>query len=331
MPLAITHFKFTELPDPNAIDSLINAVPIVVDTLYPIANQNLVTFERNVVFDNKALQTFAKYKVHDSTEVLDSNEALVGLLWTGIAANPASANYTAFIINSATVNLLNVLPLNDVTEFIEITGMVGVPNLKLNGVTTYIGQQLTLLDLLYSVFTANSQGGGDPYFQLSYKVGRGVTLEATVYTMDLDIVSLAIITLDMGPYLNNYLDTFDVPPPTDYNVTEEFSGILVSLGYAYATANVTIIINSAFLGMNAWNSVTIEVNGVETEYFGNTTFSQAVVLDQYGLGLINVNNYVVKDTGGPWAGDITLTLDDIDGNPALVNGVQTYQILTNIV
>ena len=73
MPTAITHFKFPTLPDINAVESLINAVPLVVDTLYPIADQNLLTFERTSQFDNLSLKAPFLYKVVRYASISSAN------------------------------------------------------------------------------------------------------------------------------------------------------------------------------------------------------------------------------------------------------------------
>ena len=74
MPTKITHFKFKTLPDPNAVDSLINAVPLVINTPYIITDQNLLTFERTSRFDNLSLAAPCTYMVIDDVNNFESNE-----------------------------------------------------------------------------------------------------------------------------------------------------------------------------------------------------------------------------------------------------------------
>jgi len=235
MAFEVTHFKLTSLPDVNAVESLINSVPVVVDTLYPIANQNLLTFEKLTAFDNLALQLPLTYIVHNDEFLVDSNSALMNLNWEGIADSPLSSNATKTILNDDVLNLLEELPLNDVVEFIEVTALAGINHLTKNGVPVYVGQRLSVLDMYYSIFTAGSIGGGDPYFQLSYKVGRNNILEVTEYTLDLDILAEnAILTYTSGPTESNYTDDFG---GNIYDVTEENTYLQISNSLASGIAN----------------------------------------------------------------------------------------------
>ncbi len=332
MPTAITHFKFKTLPDPNAVDSKINAVTLVVDTLYPIADENLLTFERTSRFDDLSLETPFLYKVVDNVNNLESNEALIRLGWKGVSANPASSNVSQVINNLDVINLLDTLPLNDVTEWIEIIFLIGIPGLLINGIKAQVGRRLTILDLYYSDFTALAEGGGDPYFQLGYKVGEDNTAEITIYTLDLDIVSLAIIGILTPASLVTFIESFDTGGGlfVDYTVKEETTIVEVSKGHVFGIANITIAILSPFLALNQWNSVTIDYNGIQTEYFANTTVIIAVKLDKLGKGEIEILNTIVFETADPAVGEITITVDDINGDSALVDGVQIQQVLTNL-
>jgi len=332
MPTAITHFKFPTLPDANAVDSLINAVPIVVDTLYPIADQNLLTFERTAQFDNLSLKAPFLYKVVDNVNNFESNEALIRLGWKGVSANPASSNIVKVINNLDIVNLLDELPLNDVTEWIDIESMTGVPGLLINGKKVFIGQRVAILDLYYADFTALTEGGGNPYFQLGYKVGEEDTAEPTVYTLDLDIVSLAEISIGTPASVSSYNDDFDTGGGlfVEYAVKEETIIIKVDKGYVYGTAAIQIAISSAFLALTQWNKVVVSYDGNETEYFANETINIVLELDSLGIGEIQIVNYIVYENPVPALGQITLTLNDINGDSGLVNGVQIQQVLTNL-
>lgn len=332
MPTAITHFKFRILPDPNAVDSQINGVPLVVLTLYPIADQNLLTFERTTKFDNLSLKVPFLYSVVDNVNNYGSNDALIRLEWKGVAANPASSDVSQVINNSQVINLLDILPLNDVTEWIEIISMTNGFWLSVNGIKSKIGIRLTILDLYYTTFTALAEGGGDPYFELGYKVGEDNTSEPTLYTLDLDIVSLAEISIGTPADILSYNDDFDVTGQglfVEYAVKEETTIIKIDKGYAYGTAAVQIVIASDFLLLNQWNKVILQGNE-DQEYFSNQTINIVLELDKLGIGEIQITNFIVYENQVPALGQITLTLNDINGNPALVNGTQVQQILTNL-
>jgi len=332
MPTAITHFKFPTLPDPNAVDSLINAVPIVVDTLYPIADQNLVSFERKSDFDNLSLFAPLTYKVRDNVNNFESNSALINLKWKGVAVNPASSNVLQVINNLDVINMLSMLPLNDVTEWIEIQSMTGLQGLISRSKKTFIGQRLTILDLYYTDFTALAEGGGDPYFQLGYKVGEANTAQATVYTLDLDIVSLAILQ-QIPVSTETFLEEFDPGggPLVTYTVKEQTIDIEVSLGYVFGNAAINVSMACPFFLLNPWNSVTVSYeSNDDIEYFVDTPLNITLNLDKEGKAKITIINKAVKVTPDPATGIITFTLNNINGNPALVNNPQIVQVLINL-
>lgn len=332
MPTAITHFEITELPDPNVIESLINAVPIVINTQYPIADQNLLTFERTAAFASRAVSTAFKYKNHDTPNLLESNEAYGSLVWLSVASTPTSANVQQTILNDDVVNLLTELPFNDAVEYIIIVSMTGVRNLIVNGAPAYIGQKISLINLFYSNFTAESLGGGDPYFELTYNVGKGVTTEITDYTLTLDIIALGTLILFSGPTVNNYTEDIDTGGGVivNYPIIDEFTEIKVQTSHAYGVARVVIDIDSAFLALNAYNLVYVDYNGNQFEEGANIIINADINLDKNGEAVIGIRNYIVVDTGVSKLGDVTLTLTEVNGDPLLVDGVQVQQILTNL-
>ena len=123
-----------------------------------------------------------------------------------------------------------------------------------------IGTRLTILDLYYANFTALAEGGGNPYFQLGYKVGEENTAEPTVYTLDLDIITLAEISIGTPAVVDSYNDDFDIGGGVfvEYGVKEELTIIKIDKGYVYANASVQIVINSPFLALTQWNKVVID-------------------------------------------------------------------------
>lgn len=328
--MAITHFEITELPDSNVIDSKIDGVLIVAETKYPIANQNLLTWDRKTPFHNKTINTAFKFKVHDDVNQIASNEALGNLKWVGVSETPASENVTLTILNNDVVNLLEELPLNDAVEFIFISSMTGVQNLSIKNASAYISQKPNIIDLFYSNFTAEDTGGGDPYFLLEYLVGKNGITEATVYNLLLKIISLAVLNISDGPTVESYTQDIDTGGGVfvNYTIKREKTTLEISLGYAHGVANVDIVINSPFLSLNAYNAVFVNYNGDEVKVQANTTINANITLDKFGKGLIVIDNYIVEDTADPKNGNVTITLNSINTNPALVDGTQEEELIT---
>lgn len=330
MPAAVTHFSITELPDSNVITSLINGGAITLNTLYPIANESLLTFDRTATFNNKAVNIFFKFKTHDNVNNLESNEALGKLEWSG-ANTPASANLTQFINNSDSINMLNILPLNDSVEDIKIISLEGVLNLTLKGLSTYVGQILSIVDLYYTVFNALLEGGGLPYFKMTYQVGKDNVFEATIYDLVFNITASADLDITEGPDVETASEDFDEGGIINtYVVNEETTTLEVSSGQVYGTAQVRIAINSAFLALNSYNLIEIVYGSEQLEVTSNQTIDIEVDLDILGKADIVITNYAVEVTPDPIIGQITVTLLSINNQAGLVNGSQIVNINTNL-
>ena len=64
--MAITHFSIPQLPDPNVVISTIDGNPLLQDTLYPIASEELLSFSRTPAFSYVSVSENFNFKVHDS-------------------------------------------------------------------------------------------------------------------------------------------------------------------------------------------------------------------------------------------------------------------------
>lgn len=334
MPNAITHFEILELPDSNVIESLINGNPLVINTKYPIADQNLLSFERTANFTDKALNLYTKYKTHDTPNLLESNEALINLIWNSIETTPSSSNLVIDIVNNQVVNLLDALPLNDAVQFIEIVSMSGLfKNLKSKGFPVISGQQIDIVDLLYTNFTANAEGGGDPYFVLTYLVGKNGTTEATQYTLTLNLDSIGFLAKVGNTGITEYTEDIDTGGGViiNYPVIEEVTILKIQTAYAFGVAQVSMNIESPFLSLNPYNYVAIDYNGNQFEEFDNILIDADVNLDENGAAILVFKNVIVKDTLVPKIGKITVTLNEVNGDNSLVDTNNNEYIIFTLI
>lgn len=330
--MAITHFEILELPDSNVVVSQIGASPITIGTLYPIALQNTLNFERHSDLNSFFVKALVKWRVHNQPDEIVGNDSLMELKWIpdNTSLLPSSNNLDQTISNDDVVRLIDVLPINEAAEFIVIENLEGVQNLKSKNNNVYITQKILTTDLIYTEYTAGSEGGGAPYFSLDYQVGQGQNIQPTVYTLSLNIDSLARIDID-NETLINYTDEFDVSSvPTNYNVKEQSFFLIISLGHQNSTANIQVTINSPFLSLNTWNSVTIDNGGVEVQKLANETFNLNVDLDYEGKALLLVKNNIVENTTDPKTGNITVTVIDINGDVNLVSSTDEVVLNTNL-
>ena len=233
MPVAITHFEFTQLPFAGAVTTLVNGVAATTGVLYPIAEQDLVTFERVPALNaaDIPLLIFFNYRVHDQVNNHVSNTAQGTVYWSPNVGLPSSANDLIVMANGATENLLTNISTNEFTEYIEITSLEGIQNMKLNGVPLSVGQRLTNLEMFQTEFTTEAAGGNTPYFKMQYQVGNTANgLQPTKYEFQINVVVSADLTPITRPLSRVYsTEEFDVlGVPTTYDViTETLAQVLV--------------------------------------------------------------------------------------------------------
>jgi hypothetical protein len=193
--MAISHFIITALPE-NVI-SKIGLVDIVIGQLYDIAMESNLKFERISELDGFYLSESVKFKAYDQTLQKYGNEAEIDITWkeNDLGVLPSSTISNQQMINLEQLNMLNTLPINSSVEFIEIVDIFGVKNLKHNGSLVVPGQRLEPKDLLNAIYSVNAEGGGSPYFILTYKVGRNNTLEDDEFTFTVNVESFAELSI----------------------------------------------------------------------------------------------------------------------------------------
>lgn len=331
--MAVTHFIITKLPDASKVISKLGLDDVQLNTLYPIADQNTLNFQRVGALDGYYVKEFFLYKTYDEVLDLYSNEATGNIIFkeSDNQITPASADFQETLLNDNSVILLNKLPINTATEFIEITGIEGVNELNKDGQRLSVGDQIEVDELLESTFTTLSEGGGAPYFVLSYKVGKGVTLESTVYTYTVDVVSLAEISLVSQEAVTTNQEFLVTGQPQNYDVVNEIILIEVAKGYQQGTAEIQVIINSPFLtASDPELQSEISINGnTEIIKTANETFNITLSLNKLGKAGFSITNYIIKEDPVE-TGEITLNLLNINGDPALVSGTNSVIINTNV-
>lgn len=325
-----THFVIIELPDPNYVISTKNGNPLEAGVDYLLSEQNELSFQRVAGLENIYTKVFFRYKIIDNLNSNQSNEAYGTLEWKNtIPGIPSSADHLETIANSSVHNFLEKLPINNNVETIKIVSIEGLNVAKFNDQKLFSGQVLKAQELLYTELVAKSEGGGEPYFKMTYNVGKNNVYEKTNYILQFNIDSLANIGQNGDTELLEYSEEYDVPPPTEYNVKQETFKIDISLGQIKGIAEIEVIINSPFLALNEWNNVYVYSGENEYEKFANETFNIFVPLDENGKGSFTVQNFIIENTGDDKDGEITLNLLNINGNAALVDPANNQLVLTS--
>ena len=265
----------------------------------------------------------------DVTPIQSTNIANFTVQWTNVTT-PISADSTVVFTNNQSSTLLDLLSLElSNVEFIEIVSVNTTKNLTSN---VYASQIISLPELSQNTLTIPSNGSGLPYFELQYKVGKGITTEATTYTktVNVDPVGAASISILTGPTVAN--DNVDIDTGggiiVNYPRITETYKIQITGGLASSTANSTIIIASPFLAENAYSNVLID--GIE--YYTNQTVNIASLLDSSGNGLISIKNYIIDTTASsPKVGNLDITLDDINGDASYVDSGNNNIVLATSI
>jgi len=331
--MATTHFKITKLPDENKIISLLGLIPVQQNVLYPIEDESTLNFKRIDALDDFYVSESFMYKTHDSNLNLDSNEAVGNIVFKNADVIPASADFEETLNSLDEKILLEVLPLNSGVEFIEITAIDGVKNLKLNNIKLIPGNRIETSDLLSATFNVNEFGGGEPYFNLSYKVGRGKTLEATIYNYTVNVMSSAEINLiDTKTSTTN--EEFDdgAGGIVNYDVIREVYEVMITKGYQNGTAEIEVTINADFLDtilVSTQSYIYVEVNGIEDIKSADEIFNLVANLDDNGSAYIKVTHEVIKDDANE-IGSTTILLNSINEDLSLVSANDSVTLSTDV-
>lgn len=331
-----THFKITELPQSNIITSTINGGSIVLNQLYPIEDQSLLSFKKTEVFNDLSINTHFKWMAYDSDNDIYSSVALGDLKWYSTTVTPSSTSSDGceLINNSESFNLLSKIFINSAVEFIEILEVTGFNNLKLNNNAVFVGQRLTVIDLFNCIFTAADTGGGDPYLSLSYKVGRDNVTRSTIYNLCFKIDARAELQEVSRNIVFGTFDEFDRNgQPIVYDTIEETTVFKITKGSLHGTAKMTFnVLSDIFSAVDfyevPYSSITFSYSGREIVKREAGQFIDDIILDSNGEATLIIKTSIVTEPYISYRGDITITLDEINNDPLLVEGVQSKTIIT---
>lgn len=320
--MAVTHFEITQLPNSDIVLATIGGNPIVANTIYDIADQNTVSFKRTDEVEGLFVKDSLVWKAHNQIDSIIGNEALLDLKWEPADAGllPISSDVSQSVENEQILNLLSLLPLNEAVEYIEIISVSGSGELSLNNQSLFSGQKIEIKDLYYTQYIAPLQGGGEPLFTLSYKVGRGDTVQATTYTLEFNIELLAEISKTSESTFNSSGEYIVLGSPVIYNDIKRNFDIEIEKALSLSTVNIEVKVECPFLALNSLNEVIINAGGQVITKTSDETFNIYVEVNSQGFLNFTISNLIVLDTLNEANGKITLTLLDVNGDPLLING-----------
>lgn len=316
--MAISNFIITELP--SNVVSKIGSNPILINQLYDIANEIHLNFERISALNGFYLEKKVKYKAYDNQLQKYSNEAEINLTWKeqNLAIVPASADNTVTLVNSQTINLLDYLPINSAVEFIQVHEVT--PGLVAPTITDSDGLQFLVPenkfspeDLYKSRFTIAESGGGTPYYVFKYKVGRGSTVEPTIYTFQINVDTTYAINLISqtisGPIF--YTDELG----QEIGLLSEISQIQVTGGNIFGTVKLLFDLSN-LLPINPPNDIERLMISLNDQTIEKTnSFQTFEVIGIFNdSGQLNIQTEYLKDQNelNP-SGDFQISILEIDG------------------
>lgn len=326
--MPITHFQILSLPNPDFIESTYNGNPLVINQQIPVENQNLLSFKRTLLFENNAVIARFKWKALDVPNNRESNPAFCVLSWNNSEIELLSANVENTILNNDNYNLFETLPLSASVERIQILSITGAGNLKFQNQEVYEGQIISITDLYYTVFTSLASGGGTPYFELNYAIGNKENINLIKnYFLTTNILSLAELSLLSENVIINSKEFIVEEIPTIYNTKTHNAILKILNGQVNKTAQIEIVIDCPFLGLNDFSEITVSYNGEELILSSNQTLNLNIDLDNLGQSLFQITKYIVNDIETTInEGTIDVNLISIDSNVNLVDLPQTYEI-----
>lgn len=334
--MPITHFKILEIPDPNIVITEKQGGVLLLDTLYPVSEQNEISFRRTDSFKELYVNARIKYIMYDSINDFYGNPSFGNIIWKNDNSNPGSENIGITILNTDRPSLIDILQFTSGVEFVIFTE-IEKARIYYHGTNPIVlGQKYMVSSLSNIIIKPYDTGGGTPYSRLRYQTGKyGIPpnidiINPQVYDLITTIVSSASLIEGPSSGLSEYLETFDVGgTDIEYNVKEQVFDVQIHDGTFQGTAKLNIIVNSPFLSLNQWNNVSFTSGDNVVTMSDNGTFEMDVETDNLGRASILVRNEIIEDTSAAKIGEIQMELISIDGDPNKVSSTKTLTLNTN--
>lgn len=310
--MEVTHFIIDELPDAAFVTSSIGSDQLFKDTLYPIARESEMAFNRINPLEGYYHSTSIRYRVYDEVSGKYSNPVTSTLKWEEIDLSvlPESMSNTLLMEKSEENTLLELLPINETVEFIRIINITGAT--QLNNRNKYnVGDDLSPALLHKNKYITNPAGGGFPYYELTYKIGRDGVLEDQEYKMTINVESFAEIEILSQ---NSTQDGFEMEDGSIENEVVKFFNVVVKEGYQNGTAQLEFNINSPFLDAHPDNELQIEINEEEHIFTENGVHNLEANLNNSGAHTIKVRAVMESDA----VVNVDVNLLSINNDPQLV-------------
>jgi len=311
--MAVTHFRITQ--NPQRVNLTVDAVSVVLNQAYPIAQQNLLATTNPTGIKSANLDTF-KYQLSINGGTIWSNEGTCNVNDFAQTGTPTSENET-FTKSSENESSVPVLPTDVNTDRIVILGPVlGNAKVKLSGIQTVANQVVFVYDFANLVIE-NSLGGGEPYDEIEYRCGNHLGINfATTYKITLNATLLA----ELGFVQRTLLYSNEIIAGKPYYKLEVLDTISVSKAYILKILAHTVQVLSPMLTQSIYNSISVD----EEEKDSDQNFLFYKNANDIGRAEIIIRHTYVDYLGESTSSEVTITLDSVDTDIAKVSTTDEY-------
>lgn len=341
--MAITGFIITELPDPTKVLMTISGSPVLLNQVYPIADESNLICTRvdgNNTVPINPLDTF-KYKVTNGVE--ESNEATVSLVFRPtLGSRPTIVGVSLNAPNNDPIPLADLIDsyssTTDRFKFIQwYSGSFGpfIGQFKRSdGSPIVLNEEIFISEINDISYYPLPTGGGNPYLTATMAAGNsfGYNLDlAGLGNIIVRILSLATISGVTQP-LDTSIQSLTVNGVQgSYEVVSQETIVSVLNGLSGKNVKLRITIASPFLALNDVNTIGFSIGIDEYEKQSDEIFELDYQLDPTGEIIFTTTLFAARDTTAPIESNVTIEILEVDGSPSNVDtGNNTLIINTNI-
>lgn len=302
--MPILFFRISKLP--LIVDCIKNAAAIGLNVVYPISEENEISFDNKSEFKGEFLDEM-EIQVSEDNIIWSSSSKIKIKELVGVNT-PESSNEIIAGNKNQSYNLYDLLkfPINASTDRIKIYSITGYGQFKKNNLPLNVGDVI-YMHQLQNIVAMTDNGAGIPVMSLYYYCGNHLGFnESNLYVIEINVASLAEISSLSLSGDNPFLET-----------------ILIENGLSNKTALVFLETTGDMFSSGPASEITVTFPGGEAVITANGTQNINVLLDNEGKANIEVqHNY--SNFGVAATSNIKLTIEDVDGDPLNVAGADNY-------
>lgn len=308
-----TQYRFPRLPELGQIT--VDGVPAVENQWY---NRDLIAnYTKENSYDYGYNYTTFDYQTRNATEISNISTITVNIETEDIS--PLSSSVSDLIDNAETYNFKDLMPINNGVDRVKILDFDNRGQIVSNGNPVYKNQIIERKNIANTNYISPETGSKKPIQTIKYQIGNKDGFNPTIYDIALSIENASELILISEETSEN---EFISPNIHTYKAVLE-----IQKGYVNTLANLSF---STTLGSGLFVGPTnnrIVINDIEQQ--SEASFDFEVLIPNNGIAKIFVL-LDIEETDLPINEDITITLNDIDGDPSKVSGTNSVTLNINL-